>query len=470
MKSPACRLASSPWVGVVFRVTACLLCAAAAWPGTIAAQDSGKSRGVDGYWQLIAALPDYNLTTNVRFRTAPDGETVEGVVLGPTSGRPGAFTARLSGNHLSSTVPGPLGDMRVDLTLSTDTFAGTWAAGDLHGSVTAVRKPARKPEPDYYAKFFKTVCDVLRDKFYDPRLNGADLEKLRAKYALHLADLRDDGDFVTMVRRLVGEFGTSHTDFFLQPDVAPLKERNPAILSRPLSPGVSYLRIGRFESPSAQDREAFSQAMNEAMENVADARSLIVDLRGNRGGNVAVVFRSLGYFLSAGQDVAYVAGRKGFGAFASFPGRTGSVPAGMAVVKSSNNAMFAEVFRAGAAVIRTDSDERRPYRGKTAALIDEGCYSACELFAAILRDRAGAVLVGSRTAGEVLGSEVYSIVKNMVVTKADTGWRLEVPIFDFRTMRGERMEGNGVKPDIEVAKGGTGDVVLSAALKYLERQ
>ena len=101
-------------------------------------------------------------------------------------------------------------------------------------------------------------------------------------------------------------------------------------------------------------------------------------------------------------------------------------------------------------------------------LVDDRCVSSCELFAAILRDRGGAVLIGGQTPGELLLSNTYRIHKNMVFKKKDSGWRFEVPVLDFRTISGERIEGKGLAPDSEVQSGGAADAALEAALRYLK--
>jgi C-terminal processing protease CtpA/Prc len=55
-----------------------------------------------------------------------------------------------------------------------------------------------------------------------------------------------------------------------------------------------------------------------------------------------------------------------------------------------------------------------------------------------------------------------------VFKKKDTGWRLEIPVVDFRTISGERIEGKGLAPDIEVRLGGAADAVVEEALRYLK--
>lgn len=436
----------------------------------IKAQSNAKPSWIDGYWQLTAEFPDYDLDTSVRFKTAADARAVEGVALGPTAGRAGSFVGTILGNHLSLIVPGPLGEMRVDLTLSDNSLSGTWAAAELKGNIRGTRMVSGKPEPNYYPKYLRTVCQVLRDSFYEPRLNGVDIGKLGARYAEQLADVRDDGDFVTLIRRLLREFKSSHTDFFLAPHGSPMRGRTPPVTSRSLSPEIYYLRIRHFDPLSAQDRQDFNMAMVKALEEAEKSPSLIMDLRGNRGGNLGLVFRSLGHFLQHGQDAICAIGRAGTSAVASILNAAGNGASSLPVVRSSSNSIFGEILRSGAAIIRIDAEQKRQYQGRIVILVDEGCYSGCELFSAILRDRGRAILIGNRTGGEVLGSLTYTIAKNMIFMKKDTGWRLEIPVIDFRTIGAERIEGKGVKPDIEVPKGGAGDSVLAEALKYLGKQ
>ncbi|MBZ5496413.1 MAG: hypothetical protein LAP85_08420 [Acidobacteriia bacterium] len=79
----------------------CLLILAIPSVPRIKAQSNAKPGWIDGYWQLTAEFPDYDLDTSVRFKTAADAQAVEGVVLGPTAGRAGSFVGTILGNHLS---------------------------------------------------------------------------------------------------------------------------------------------------------------------------------------------------------------------------------------------------------------------------------------------------------------------------------------------------------------------------------
>lgn len=431
--------------------------------GTIEAQRGAKPAAIDGYWKLTAEFPEYDLDSTVRFRTSADGRTVELVVLGPTSGRPSTVVGTMTGSQLSLTAPGPLGEMRVSLTYSDPTISGTWAAADLTGQIRGTRMAPRKPEPNSYPKYFRWIHERLRNNFYDPRLNGVEIEKVRAAYAEQMANVRDDADFVLLIRRFLGEFKTSHTDFYLAPEGSPIRERVPVVTWRRLSPEINYLRIRHFDPQSAQELTDFDRALEEA----AGSPSVVIDLRGNRGGKASLAFHALSLFLEPGLDASHVLGRLGTSAAPSMPNPSANAIPGLLVVPSSR-VPWPEIVSKGAAVIRIDGVPKRLYRGRTVVLVDDRCASACELFAAILRDRGGAILIGGQTRGELLLSYTYRIYQNMVFKKKDSGWRLQLPVLDFRTISGERIESKGVAPDRQVQSGGAADAVLEAALEYLK--
>ena len=65
--------------------------------------------------------------------------------------------------------------------------------------------------------------------------------------------------------------------------------------------------------------------------------------------------------------------------------------------------------------------------------------SASEIVAAGLRDTIGATVVGSKSAGAVLVSQYVP---------ASNGFMLQYPLSDYVTIKGVRLEGAGVIPDV----------------------
>ena len=104
------------------------------------------------------------------------------------------------------------------------------------------------------------------------------------------------------------------------------------------------------------------------------------------------------------------------------------------------------------------------YTGTVAILVDNSSASAAEIFSHVMQFHHRAIVVGRRTAGAVIVAREYFL---------PDGGRLQVATEDYRGLDGKRLEGNGVKPDVEVelkladVRAGR-DRDLEAALRALE--
>jgi len=82
----------------------------------------------------------------------------------------------------------------------------------------------------------------------------------------------------------------------------------------------------------------------------------------------------------------------------------------------------------------------RPFEGQVAVLINGASRSAAELVPAVLQESGRAVVVGRRSAGDVLISMDYRL---------PDGGQLSLSVADLKTPKGTRLEHVGVKPDVE---------------------
>lgn len=83
-------------------------------------------------------------------------------------------------------------------------------------------------------------------------------------------------------------------------------------------------------------------------------------------------------------------------------------------------------------------------------LIDDKCGSACDLFAAVIKDHGAAQLLGVRTMGALLGGDAFKLNWS--------GYALIAPVLQVVSPKGHTIEGVGVPPDIEIpecANGGS---------------
>jgi carboxyl-terminal processing protease len=81
------------------------------------------------------------------------------------------------------------------------------------------------------------------------------------------------------------------------------------------------------------------------------------------------------------------------------------------------------------------------YKGHLVVLINRGSGSASEIAAAALHDLDNATLIGQKSAGAVLVS---------VIVPATNNFTLQYPIMDYVTVKGLRIEGTGLIPEVAV--------------------
>ncbi len=110
------------------------------------------------------------------------------------------------------------------------------------------------------------------------------------------------------------------------------------------------------------------------------------------------------------------------------------------------------------AVFTEAGGARRPHR-RVAILVNEHSASAAEMVAAFASENRLATLVGSQTAGRVVGASAFNV---------GHGYRVALPVAVYRTWADADLEGQGVAPDVCVpidtaALGAGEDVQLTAA-------
>jgi C-terminal processing protease CtpA/Prc len=113
----------------------------------------------------------------------------------------------------------------------------------------------------------------------------------------------------------------------------------------------------------------------------------------------------------------------------------------------------------GALLLATGGRAKSPYRGRVVVLIDEYCFSASEALASVVKETRVATLIGRRTTGAMLSASPVAI---------EGDWTLLLPVWDFRTAQGMRVEGKGVEPTIAVQYRDDKDADIEAALMFLK--
>lgn len=162
--------------------------------------------------------------------------------------------------------------------------------------------------------------------------------------------------------------------------------------------GISYIRIDEFDDVTLEQfKSALAGSEEEGME------GLVIDLRGNPGGNLDTVCEILDLLLPKGL-IVYTEDKEG------------------------NRDTYT-------------SDEEHQFNKPMVVLVDESSASASEIFAGAVQDYGKGVIMGVTTYGK-------GIVQNLF-TLSD-GTILKFTTEEYFTPKGRNIHKKGIKPDIEV--------------------
>ena len=192
-----------------------------------------------------------------------------------------------------------------------------------------------------------------------------------------------------------------------------------------LGSDIGYIAFNAFIAPGI-----LMPPFNRAMTDFRNTDGIIIDLRGNTGGQGDILVGMAGWFVA----------EKGryFGQ-----------------IRSRSQTLKL--------LVRPRPDV---YPGRVAILVDGLSLCATEVFAGGLRDLGRARIFGARTGGIALSG---------TVEKLPNGDRFMYPFADYTTAGGQVLEGNGLTPDVEVqptreALLQNRDLVLEAAVRWIRKQ
>lgn len=194
------------------------------------------------------------------------------------------------------------------------------------------------------------------------------------------------------------------------------------------------------------DAEYNAERVQELMTRAATAKGIILDLRGNGGGRVINLLHLASFFLTREQPIGTFVDRN---AIDKYTEQTGA--------QFSNVVEVAEWSKTKVFPLRRNRD---PFQGKVTVLIDGATGSASEMMAAALQEYKGAKIIGSKSAGAVLASTMRPL---------SGGFLLQFPLMDYVTIKGHRLEGSGIVPDLPAPTPRFGEVDqgIEHALKVL---
>ncbi len=241
----------------------------------------------------------------------------------------------------------------------------------------------------------------------------------------------------------IGTFSGKRRQVAIEVPNRAAKDRPPMIEPRSLShrilaADIGYVRVATFPGAVGQ---TFARALDDSIRDLKNhgAQRLIVDIRGNIGGGLGSL-RLMSYLCPGKLEIGYSLTRRRVRKGYQKEGltRIGKIPATKAELLMMA-VRFKFFQRDRSMVLVTEGLGSQPFHGRTVVLINEYTHSAAEMVASFARENRLATLVGTRTAGEVLGGANF---------KLPGGYVLRMPVAGWYTWQGECIEGKGVEPDL----------------------
>lgn len=170
-------------------------------------------------------------------------------------------------------------------------------------------------------------------------------------------------------------------------------------VARFIENNIGYLKFEEFENE-------MSKWLEKELQKLKTANGIVIDLRENHGGYLEEVKKCLALFFN--QDIE-------FGTFIERNGKAKSP--------------------------KIKAKRGKGFNGKIVVLVDDESFSGAEIFARLIQENSRGLIIGKQTKGLVLNSIEFGL-------PAD--FRVSIAFRDYISPKGYRIEGTGVKPDIEI--------------------
>jgi len=216
------------------------------------------------------------------------------------------------------------------------------------------------------------------------------------------------------------------------PSRAPMR----AVFHSKFDSSIGYLRLTHMPGLVGVD---LARDTDAAIAELNDCQRLIVDLRGNPGGGTGGL-RLMSYLtpkkIPVGHSLTRVRAEAGYDRkkltkFRRIPSQKWILPLLALKYKFIDHSV----------VVVTEGMGRRRFHGRVVLLVNEHSISGAEIIAGFAADHGLATIVGTATAGTLLGWRSFPM---------DFGFVLVIPTGNYLTWEGKSFEGIGVQPHVQI--------------------
>ena len=199
---------------------------------------------------------------------------------------------------------------------------------------------------------------------------------------------------------------------------------------------IGYLKVTMFPGIIGVD---FAQEVDSAIRSLSRCDRLIIDLRGNPGGGIGGL-RVMSYLVPDKRPVGYSLTRR----HAERGYRREDLPTLNGIPDQKwKLPLLAMRFigRDPSIMVVTEGRGPQPFHCRIVVLVNEHTAGAAEMVAGFVQENNVGKVLGTKTAGRLLGGKGFKVGYDYVVM---------IPVGAYLSWNGRRYEGNGIIPDISI--------------------
>lgn len=311
--------------------------------------------------------------------------------------------------------------------------------GTLHGAITTEDKID-------YASLYPKLMKQIQDNIYSTSaLQTREWKKFEKEIEKLCNDAHDDIELFFGFNMLAQKLPFTHLTLVITQDTAqddetPSPKKSVAFEEK--NSTTAYLQIKNFSSST----DELAAILPGIIANAA-YKNLIIDLRNNGGGGINAAFALAKYIVTEDLEVGYFPTNK-----LPYSGFQPKLFNTLAELQPKSTEEFGNELKTSPGVKLIFKKPSNPvFTGNIYVLTNGNTGSTCEPIVYALKKSKKATIIGEKTAGAMLAASPFV---------ASGKYMLLVPIADFYTHDGVRLDKVGVVPDIEVKSDDAGTKAL----------
>lgn len=319
----------------------------------------------------------------------------------------------------------------------------TTAVGTIHG-VHSLEKSI------HYGYLYPLVIKTVQDNIYSKSvLQTKEWKHFEKKFEKLCNKAHDDIELFLGFNMLNQKLPFTHLNLYITQEAADAGETKStakSVVFEEKNTTTAYLQIKNFSSSTAE----LSAILPKIVEN-KNYKNLIIDLRNNPGGGIEAAFEFAKYITDKDIEVGYFLTNK-----LQYSGYQPELFRTLPELQPTSTEGFTNELKSSRGVKLIFKKPDNPiFTGNLYVLTNGGTGSTCEPIVYALKNSKRALIIGEKTYGGMLSACPFVVSGK---------YTLMLPIGDFYTYDGIRLDKVGVTPDIEVKS----EDAMGRALEIIE--